>query len=247
MRIAFTALFFLSACVELAPVSNTSPQNAQNNQQASSRGIVNTYLQIGKRIEAVAEPMCRRKNPSAPRAYCDFQVKLDSSPANGPNAYQTIGKDGRPVIAFNLPMLQTVRNEHEIAFILGHEAAHQIANHIRKANTNANLGAVILGGIFAASGAAPTTVLEAQNVGGAIGARAYSQTHELEADRLGTYITELAGFSPSIGARSLSRLSGGGGGFLSTHPDRGQRITTVQRTVQQINQDKAAGRAIRIP
>ena len=247
MRLAFTALFVLGACVELAPVSNTLPQDVQDNPPISSRSITNTYFQIGERIEAIAEPLCRRKNPTAPRSYCDFQVKLDTSPARGPNAYQTVGEDGRPIIAFNLPMLQTVRNEHEIAFILGHEAAHQIANHIRQANTNANLGAVILGGLFAVSGATPSTVLEAQNVGGIIGARAYSQSHELEADSLGAYITELAGFSPTVGVKSLSRLSGRGGGFLATHPDRGQRITTVQRTVQQINQDKAAGRAVRIP
>ncbi len=245
MRFLVLLCLALSACtvVETAPRSApTQPQSINR----SAQQAVDAYLKVGARIESVAERVCRQKNPSRPRTYCDFQLKVDPTKTNTPNAYQTIGSDGRPIIAFNIPMLATVQNDDEIAFILGHEAAHQINNHIVRATTNANIGALLLGGLLAASGADQTSIQEAQNIGGTLGARAYSQSHELEADVTGTYIAALAGYDPAIGARSFARF-GGGGGLLSTHPPSQQRIAVVQRTVQKIAQDRAAGRNIAVP
>jgi len=246
MRFLVFLLFILSACSTIVQRPNPTSQQNQTATR-SARQAVDAYIRVGSRIEPVAERICRQRNPSQPRAYCDFQIKVDPSDTQIPNAFQTIGADGRPIIAFNIPMLATVQNDDEIAFILGHESGHQIANHIVRANTNANLGALLLGGLLAASGADASSVLEAQNIGGSIGARAYSQTHELEADVIGTYVAELAGYNPEIGSRSFSRLAGGGGGFLSTHPPSSQRIAAVQQTIQKIAQDRAQGRAIIIP
>jgi len=244
------ALLFLAfcACAPIEPAPKTVPSSQQSPAiNRSAQDAVEAYIRVGSRIERVAERVCREKNPSRPRAYCDFQLKVDPSETEIPNAYQTIGADGRPIIAFNIPMLATVRNDDEIAFILGHESGHQIANHIVRATTNANLGAILLGGLMAASGADASSVLEAQNIGGTIGARAYSQSHELEADVIGTYVATLAGYNPEIGARSFARLAGRGGGFLSTHPPSTQRIAAVQRTIQQIERERAAGRPIMLP
>lgn len=254
MRPAIIVFCLLTACVAVPPSQNPTPQQGPQAQQIptqrvsrSSQQLVENYQRIGRQIEAVAEPLCRQKNPTRPAKYCDFQVRIDTSRTNAPNAFQTIGKDGRPIIAFNIPMLATVKNNHEIAFILGHEAGHQISSHIVQASTNANIGALVLGGIFALSGASASSVVEAQNLGGTIGARAYSQTHELEADVVGTYVAHLAGYDPVIGARSFSRIGAGGGGFLSTHPPTNQRMQTVQRTIQQIAAKRAAGLPIRLP
>ncbi len=248
MRLSLLFAAILTACTVAEPLPTpSSPRPAQTPAaNRSPQQAVDAYLRVGRQIEGVAEQVCRQKNPRAPRAYCDFQLKVDASETNVPNAFQTIGSDGRPIIAFNIPMLATVRNDHEIAFILGHEAGHQIANHIVRATTNANIGAIVLGGLLAATGADQASVAEAQNIGGAIGARAYSQSHELEADVLGTYIAAIAGYDPAVGSLSFSRF-GGGPSFLSTHPPSQQRIATVQRTIQKIRQDRAEGRPIRVP
>lgn len=245
MRILVLIFLVLSACatVDTSPVSTSHPVPTASR---SPKQAVDAYIRVGSRIERVAERVCRQKNPARSKAYCDFQLKVDASETNVPNAYQTIGEDGRPIIAFNIPMLATVRNDDEIAFILGHEAGHQIANHLVRANTNANLGAILLGGLLAASGADANSVREAQNIGGTIGARAYSQSHELEADVLGTYIAEIAGYNPGVGAQSFARLSGGGG-FLSTHPPSSDRIAIVRSTIQKIAASRAAGQPITIP
>lgn len=238
-----TVLLLLGACT-VAPDPGPAPEPFTITR--SPQEAVDAYLRVSRRIEPVAERLCRQKNPSAPAVYCDFRILVDGRTDQGPNAFQTIGKDGRPVIAFNIPMLATVKNDHEIAFILGHEAGHQIRNHLVQSNVNANLGAVLLGSISALTGASSGQVAEAQRLGGSLGARAYSKEHELEADQIGTYVAYLAGYDPLIGAQSFARFSGGNS-VLSTHPPSGRRLATVQNTMARINALRASGQAVTLP
>jgi predicted Zn-dependent protease len=127
-------------------------------------------------------------------------------------------------------MFSNVRNEDEIAFILSHEAGHQIARHILQTQQNQQLGALILGSAAASLGA---DVNEAARLGSFLGTRVYSQEFELEADRIGTILAHRAGYNPRIGALSFNRF-GGKGGILSTHPASQRRIQTVNATMKQL-------------
>lgn len=233
MRICLFLLMILTtACtVDTPPTARLEPEKVEITRGAKE--ALAAYERVRRRIEPVAERECRRRNPRAPRTYCDFRVMVDTSEARAPNAFQTIGKDGRPIIAFNVPMLVTVKNDHEIAFIMGHEAGHQIANHLIKANTSANLGATLLGGIVAGLGGSSSAVSQAQSLGGVFGSRAFSKEHELDADVIGAHIANAAGYDPLIGARSFARFTGGGG-LLATHPPSAQRLAAVQATVARI-------------
>lgn len=238
-------VLLLAACA--VPVQDSAPVDPQPFRiTRSADEAVAAYIRVSRRIEPVAERLCRDKNPTAPATYCDFQILVERSTNQPPNAFQTIGKDGRPIIAFNVPMVATVENDHEIAFILGHEAGHQIRSHIVKANANANLGAALAGVLSSLGGGGPNSVARAQRLGGQIGARAYSQDHELQADEVGAYIAHLAGYDPLIGAQSFARFSGGNNP-LSTHPPTGARLATVQRTVARINALRAAGQPVTLP
>ena len=233
------ALFALTACeVTTSPGGDAARQPASSppsgfRQTKSAQQGIRDYERVARRIEPVAERVCRETNPNAPRTFCDFRITVDRRDKQGPNASQSIGRDGRPVIAFNMAMLVTVENDDELAFILGHEAGHQVARHLVKANAAGNLGAAILGSIFSASGASQQQVKDAAGLGGFLGARAYSKEHELEADVIGTYIAHFSGYDPLRGAQSFRRFTGGGG-FLSTHPPSPQRFSTVERTVARI-------------
>ena len=163
------------------------------------------YRRVSAQMEPVAERICRDIHPRAPRTFCDFQVRTINDPRQPPNAFQSIGRDGRPIIAFNINMLRTIRNDHEIAFIFGHEAGHQIARHIEQTQANALAGALI-GGILIAAGGGDTQV--GVDIGAQIGGRSYSKKFELEADRLGAYIADRAGYDPLIGAKSFDRTRG---------------------------------------
>lgn len=241
----FLPLLLAAACTmpaENAPAPAREPFEITRSPQQA----VDAYLRVSRRIEPVAERLCRQKNPARPPSYCDFQILVDSRTDQPPNAFQTIGKDGRPIIAFNIPMVATVRNDDEIAFILGHEAGHQIRSHLVETSANAGIGSILLGTITAMTGGAPADVAQAQKLGSVLGARAYSQDHELEADEAGTYVAAMAGYDPLIGARSFARFAANNSRF-STHPPSSQRLATVQRTMARINARIAAGQPVVLP
>jgi predicted Zn-dependent protease len=180
------------------------------------------------RVEPVAEAECRRVTP---RQNCDFRIVVDGRPNQPPNAYQTLDETGRPVIAFNLGLIAEARNIDELAFVMGHEAAHHIAGHIPRAQANAAAGAVVFAGLAVLTGGDASAIRSAQDIGAAVGARAYSKDFELEADALGTVITQRAGFDALRGAEFFNRIPDPGNRFLGTHPPNAERIATVRRTV----------------
>jgi predicted Zn-dependent protease len=191
-----------------------------------SRAQVQQFITVVQRVEPVAERECRARSP---QSNCDFRIVVDDRPGQPPNAYQTLDRNGQPILAFTLPLIAQVRNPDELAFVMGHEAAHHISGHIPRQQQNAAAGAILLGGLAAITGASQTVVDQALDIGAGVGARSYSKNFELEADALGTVITHRAGYNPVRGAEFFSQLPDPGNRFLGTHPPNAQRIETVRR------------------
>lgn len=195
-----------------------------------------TFVAVVERVEPVAEAYCREKRPDL---NCDFRIVIDDRRGAPPNAFHTLDpRTGQPLIGFTLSLIADARNADELAFVLGHEAAHHIAGHIPRARDTALAGAVILGTIAALGGADAGAIRSAQDVGAAVGARTYSKDFELEADALGTVIAWRAGFDPELGAGFFGRLPDPGNRFLGSHPPNAQRVGVVARTAA----DLRAGR-----
>jgi Zn-dependent protease with chaperone function len=193
---------------------------------------VQNFAAVIARVEPLAEAECRRQ---AWAQNCDFQIGVDMDMASPPNAYQMLGENGRPQIIFTISLIAEARNSDELAFVLGHEAAHHIEGHLAQSEQEAINGA-ILGGIFAsATGADRTTVERAQQFGARVGALRFSKAHELEADRLGTMIAYRAGYDPVLGAQFFSRLPDPGDGFLNSHPANAERQAIVAQTYGEIS------------
>ncbi|MGB7317270.1 MAG: M48 family metallopeptidase [Planktotalea sp.] len=193
----------------------------------SAERAARQFVNVVKTVEPVAEAECRARTSGM---NCDFNIVVDDRPGQAPNAFQTLDKAGRPVLAFNIPLIATVRNADELAFVMGHEASHHIESHIARQQRNATAGAVILGSIAAITGGGDQIVQSAQEVGATLGARSYSKDFELEADRLGTVITHKAGYDPVRGAAFFTRIADPGNTFLGTHPPNAARIETVRQT-----------------
>jgi predicted Zn-dependent protease len=233
-RLLILALFALSACgtvtVNMPPVSNqpsaipTSPAQLRANQAARQ------FVEVVETVEPVAEQMCRQKTRGV---NCDFQIVVDDRPDQPSNAFQTVDRLGRPVLAFNLALINEVENADELAFVMGHEAAHHIQDHLNKTRENATVGAVVFAGLAAISGAEAQVVKNAEQLGAAVGARSYSKEFELEADQLGTIITMRAGFDPIRGAQFFNRIADPGDRFLGSHPPNKARLELVKKTVSQ--------------
>jgi Zn-dependent protease with chaperone function len=220
----------VSGCEVTTVQTGKPPRNRPAPMQPAPPASVaaKSFTEVVSRMEPVAERMCRSR---APNANCDYQIVVDTRPGQPANAYQTVDKTGRPIIAFNLALIAEVRNEDELAFVMGHEAAHHIEGHLSRTRDTAMAGDAI-GGIFgAAMGADANTIGVLQNIGAGFGSRIFSKDFELEADELGTIITYRAGFDPLVGAQFFTRIPDPGNQFLGTHPPNKDRIKTVRRTM----------------
>lgn len=191
------------------------------------RARANSFAEVVRIVEPVAERECRLRTS---RVNCDFLIIVDDRPDAPSNAFQTLDKNGRPIVAFTQALIDDARNADELAFVLGHEAAHHIAGHIPRQQRNAVNGAVIASGIAVLLGGGAEAVQSAQRTGAQVGARSFSKNFELEADALGTVITARSGFDPLRGAQFFSRIPDPGDRFLGTHPPNSQRIEIVRRT-----------------
>jgi Zn-dependent protease with chaperone function len=220
----------LAGCVT-TPTPSAPDAPAQASPSAPARVSANTaranFQAAARRVEPVAERICRQR---APNLNCDFLIQIDPNPRQPPNAFQTLDRNGRPLVIFTQALIEDARNQDEIAFVIGHETAHHIENHIARQRQSATTGAIIGGVLGSLAGASAGVVDELSRAGALAGARRFSKEHELEADALGTIITDAAGYNPVRGAQFFSRIPDPGDRFLGTHPPNAQRIETVRRT-----------------
>lgn len=228
--------------MEPVPVA-VPPAPAPAGGRRSEAAVLADFGEAAARIERTAEPMCREMRGRGEGRSCNYVFQLIDDPRMGPNAFQTLGRDGRPQVAMTLQLAALSRNQDEIAFVLGHEAGHHIADHLAKGQTQAMTGALVLGTLATLGNASQEAVSDMMRIGASLGGRVYSQSYELEADTLGTYIAARAGYDPERGARIFARSElAGGGGLLSTHPASSRRQATVAATAAEIRRQQAAGR-----
>jgi Zn-dependent protease with chaperone function len=218
----------LSACTAVvdAPSTTRPAAAAPSAPPTPARARLQQFGAVVDQVEPVAERECLARTRGM---NCDFKIVVDDRPGQPPNAFQTVDETGRPILAFNLALIASVRNQDELAFVMGHEAAHHIAGHLARQQQNATAGAILLGGLAALTGASSSAVQSATDLGAAVGARSYSKEFELEADALGTVITRRAGFDPVRGAEFFTQIPDPGDQFLGTHPPNAQRMETVRQ------------------
>ena len=225
MRAALLLLFLALAGCEVTTVTAPPPQPVAA-ARPDSRTAAANFVTVVRRVEPVAEQLCREQTQGV---NCDYLIVVDDRPRQQPNAFHTLDRSGRPVIGFTLALIADARNQDELAFILGHEAAHYIEGHIARGQQAAVAGAVLAGALAQLGGADASTIRSAQDFGGQIGVRTFAKGFELEADALGTRIAMRAGYDPVRGAEYFTRIPDPGNRFLGTHPPNTERLATVRR------------------
>jgi predicted Zn-dependent protease len=220
----------LGGCVATYPAPPDVPTGTSAPVQPA-RAAAENFLTVVSRVEPVAESYCRSRGVAR---NCDFRIVVDDRPGQSPNAFQTLDRFDRPVIGFTLALIADARNADELAFVLGHEAAHHIAGHIPKRQDQALSGALLAGVLAQASGLTPDEVKAAQNLGAEVAARSYSKDFELEADALGAEIALVAGYDPMRGTDFFDRLPDPGDKFLGSHPPNAARKAQVAATVRRL-------------
>ena len=150
-------------------------------------------------------------------------------------------------------LVATAGSDDEIAMVLAHEYSHALLGHVAKSKSNSGLG--VLAGLAVGIAAATAVGSDPQNaadiitggveVGSRYGGIAFSEGMELEADHLGLFIMQEAGYDISKSTDFLRRLmslqaireeSGQKGmlGFLQTHPSDDDRIQNLLATEDMI-------------
>ena len=223
--VLLSALVGLAACQTVSAPPSTQPRAPDAPRLSSQQALAN-FQSVVARVEPVAEQTCRAQTPNQ---NCDFIIAVDDDPASGINAFQTLDRAGQPYLVFTVGLIADVRNQDELAFVMGHEAAHHIARHIPQQQASAQSGALIFGVLASLGGASQAVAESVAQIGGTVGARRFSQDHELEADALGSVIACRAGYNALRGSEYFTRLPDPGDRFLGTHPPNAARIETVRQ------------------
>ena len=133
-------------------------------------------------------------------------------------------------------LLALVRNDDQLAAVIGHEVGHVVAKHAAERYSSSAATSLVLSGVQSAAG----DYGRAAGAIGGLGAQRgvllpFSRNHELEADRLGVDYLQRAGYRPSE-AVALWRImaqqrQGSTPEFASTHPSDANRIAALEQYI----------------
>lgn len=172
---------------------------------------------LKKAMVPLLQAMDKPKAPSQVKVGIIDDPTINAANAGNGEFYVTTG------------LLQKASDDQLLA-VMAHEVAHDDLGHVAKAQalgTGLGIGAVILDQIIPGAGrVAP--------IAGALIQRKYSRNEEYEADRHGVDLLKRVGRNKDVMINTLTWLmstEGGesGGGFLSTHPETGDRIEVLRR------------------
>lgn len=183
---------------------------------------INQYVQeIGQRLAATSD------RPNLPYT---FQVVRD----NSINAFATMGG----FVYLHTGLIKTADNEAELASVIAHEIGHIVGRHSITQLRNTALAQ----GLLSAAGLDTKTWVQlgvnlAYNLPN-------SRKDELEADRLGLNNLAEAGYAATAMLSFMGKLAQQGGSppaLLSTHPTTGDRILSLQKQLNSVNNKQNQG------
>lgn len=194
---------------------------ALRTQRTSSDAAANARIRrVGDRVVQAAGLTDRR---------WEYAVFVNESP----NAF--VLPSGK--IGVTTGLLALVRNDDQLAAVLGHEVGHVTARHAAERYSTSAATGLVLSGVQGAAG----DYAQAAGAIGGLGAQLgvllpFSRRDELEADRLGVDYMQRAGFAPreSVNLWRLmqAQRQGSNPEFASTHPSDTTRIAALEQYIE---------------
>lgn len=222
---------------EIASLSDESYKEFMNTARLSSDPEATRMLKgVGQKMVSALESYMKKNGQEEALSGLTWEFQLvDSAAVNAfclPN-----GK-----IVFFDGILKYADTPDYIAVVMGHEMAHAIAKHgnermSQEAAVNL-LGSLASDAVGLKKGAAAQNLF---NIGFGIGSQVglllpYSRKHEYEADKIGMYIMDIAGYDVNAAPEFWEKMLEGGTGmsndFLSTHPSDAKRIAALKEAIK---------------
>lgn len=207
----------MSEAQEIAMGKEADPQIIAQYGLYEDKGMQDFINEKGKKMAAISH-----------RPKLDYQFRIVDSDIL--NAFAVPGG----YVYFTRGIMAHFNNEAEFAGVLGHEIGHITARHSVEQQRNSILGQIgILAGIVLAPDLSQFAESASQGLGVLL--LKFSRDAERESDKLGVEYSSKIGYDASEMAgffQTLERKSTEGGqgelpGFLSTHPNPGDRLVTV--------------------
>lgn len=183
----------------------------------------------------------RRKNKEVLLEIRPVSFPAQATFAVGPGGAVTAGTDGNRFTA-SYGIFNLIRDDDELAIVLGHELAHVLREHNAK-----ELSGMVVGGVL------PPTVSRLVGVGPILGPfvsaifgvfagafqAGFSRELEREADYIGLYITHSAGYdigkAPDLWERvAIENPESLDADHWATHPSASERLVRIKKTVELI-------------
>lgn len=138
-------------------------------------------------------------------------------------------------IVFYTGIMPICENNDGVAVVMGHEVAHALLNHGAQRMSSGTLQQAGAGILAVGTELAGTErqnqqlFMQAYGISTGLGMLKYSRDHEREADKVGLYLTAIAGYDPYEASELWKRMQAESGGqappeFMSTHPSTESRI-----------------------
>lgn len=160
----------------------------------------------------------------------DYALFVDETP----NAF--VLPSGK--IGVTTGLLALVRNDDQLATVIGHEVGHVVARHAAERYSTTAATSLVLSGAQGVAGDYAQAVGAVGGLGAQFGVLLpFSRNHELEADRLGVDYMQRAGFRPSeavvLWRIMAEQRQGSTPEFASTHPSDSSRISALEAYIGQ--------------
>ncbi len=210
---------------EIALGLSASEEIKEESDFSTDRRLVERVRRIGKRIADVS---------GEGRFEWEFHVIEEDTL----NAFCLPG--GK--VFFYTGILKVMKNDDQIAAVMGHEVAHALARHGGERLSMemiSDTGAEILAEALEIPEEYEEVYAGAYGIISNVGVLLpYSREHESEADQIGVLLMAKAGYNPYEAIRFWETMQATGGGespeFLSTHPSDATRIKKIRTYIQQL-------------
>ena len=222
---------------DIAALSNESYTEFMSSAKVSSDAAATKMLKnVGEKMAAALETYLKSHGQSSALSGLTWEFQLvESSEVNAfclPN-----GK-----IVFYEGIMQYADTPDYIAVVMGHEMAHAIAKHGNERMSQESVvnmvGSIASEVVGMKKGSTAQTLFD---LGFGIGSQAgillpYSRKHEYEADQIGMYIMDIAGYdinaAPAFWEKMMGDNTSSASDFFSTHPSDAKRIAALKEAIK---------------